>query len=123
MNPNQILANLKELLDDSSLETISALLEDPGADHTPSQLARVGSAFSELGKLLSDTARHEMLTRMSGSGSPISEDGVLFKYRAASERVSIDTALIRSTFPIEEYGGFYKKQQIRETVVIQIERE
>lgn len=123
MSESQILNELSRLLDEYGIETIGALIEDPGADHSDGELARLGKAFSDLGGMLTSTAKDKMLTHLQKSSTPLTEDGVVFKLRPGYEQHPLDTKLVKMAFPREENPGFYTTRHIKDTILIEITTE
>ena len=112
---------LGAVLPGEALERLKGMLADPGADHTPGQLARIGAAFTDVGNRLSATVRDGMYDRLAGGlgeNSRLAQDGVLFQWRAPREETAVDTKAVRSMFPKSEYSELYKTRQVRGTVAI-----
>ena len=112
---------LGPLLPGEALERLKGLLSDPGADHSPGEMARFGAAFSQIGETLTKEARDGMAARLVGGvgASGRSVDGaVMFEWRPSREYSAVDTKSVKSTFPPAEYPELYTVRHVRDTVMI-----
>lgn len=123
MTGSQILKELSRALDERALEQVDGLIEDPSADHTGGELARLGKAFNDLGKYLTDTSKTLMISSAQGSPGGVVDSSVLFKYRKGGTQTRIDSKIIRLSFPEEEYPGFYTTSEVKPSVSVQVGSE
>ena len=119
MSGAQILQELTSLLDDEAISQIGGLMEDIGADHSNGELARLGSAFTELGKLITFSVKREVIGSI-GPGMPLMEDGVMFEYRGGGTQTRVNSKIIKEQFSPVEYPELYTESHIGESVVIKI---
>ena len=110
-------------MDEYGVQVIGELLEDPGADHSDGELARLGKAFTDLGTILTSTAKSRMINYLKNSSTPLTEDGVVFTFRPGYEQHPLDTKLVKMSFPRDTNPGFYTTRSIKETVTISIATE
>ena len=98
-----------------ALEAIAVLLADPGADHTPGGLARLGAAFSAIGSQLSDAAREQ------AAANGIAEDlDVFFTARGPTAQTRVNTQYLRERFPAVNYPEMWQTVQVKGSVSIDL---
>lgn len=119
MSGAQILQELTSLLDDEAINQIGGLMEDIGADHSNGELARLGSAFTELGKLITSSVKREVIGSI-GQGMPLMEDGVMFEYRGGGSQTRVNSKIVKEMFPVPEHPELYSESHVGESVVIKI---
>ena len=99
-----------------ALECIADLMADPGADHTPGQLARLGVAFSHIGKTLTETAKQQVPL-----GAAKSEwNDVIFSWRSPSQQTRVNTAYLKERFPAVNYPEMWQTVDVAGSVVIDL---
>ena len=87
------------------------LIEDPGADHTPGELAKLGALFTEIGGILTDAARDQ------ASQNRLQEDkDVFFTYRKPGEQQRVNTAYLKEKFPAVNYPEMWQKVETKGSV-------
>ena len=101
------------------IETICGLMadltEDPGADHTPGELARLGALFTEMGGTLTDAARGQ------ASRDKLREDeDVFFTYREPGEQQRVNTAYLKEKFPPVNYPEMWQRVPTKGSVSLDL---
>ena len=101
------------------IETICGLMadltQDPGADHTPGELARLGALLTEVGGRLTDTAREQ------ASRHRLTEDkGVYFTHREQGEQHRVNTQYLREKFPAVNYPEMWTRTTTRGGVSVDL---
>ena len=94
---------------------VSSLTDDPGADHTPGEIARMGAVLAELGKTMTDTAKAQ-----AAFGGIMEDAGVEFKVRAPSTQERIDTDYMKANFPQVNYPEMWKTTAIKGSVAVDL---
>ena len=98
-----------------ALEAIAVLLADPGADHTPGGLARLGAAFSAIGTQLSTAAREQ------AAANGITEDlDVFFTAREPTSQTRVNTQYLRERFPAVNYPEMWQTVQVKGSVSVDL---
>ena len=90
-----------------------------GADHSNGELARLGSAFTEFGKLITSSVKREVIGSI-GPGMPLMEDGVMFEYRGGGTQTRVNSKIVKEMFPAPEHPELYSESHVGESVVIKI---
>ena len=101
------------------IETICGLMadltEDPGADHTPGELARLGALFTEIGGTLTGAARDQ------ASRDKLREDeDVFFTYREPGEQQRVNTEYLKKKFPPVNYPEMWQRVPTKGSVSLDL---
>ena len=98
-----------------AIEAIAMLLADPGADHTAGELAKLGAAFTFIGKGLSDAARSQAV--MYGLKA---DADVIFTYREPHVQERINTKYLKAKFPMVNYPDMWQLTEVSGSVAIDL---
>jgi len=110
-----IAEELGVVLEGESLERVIDLLAEPDGFHCAGRLARLGAAFSRVGKDLTEAAKEQMVAIPHHI-----EDGVLFKWREPTSQVRVDTVAIKRMLPAEEFPDYYREFPVKGSVSIEL---
>ena len=124
INASKVLYELSEGLlvryeDDEVLNDISALIEDPGADHSPGELAKLGKALCSLGEYLVAASKETVVSQLDSTGRA-EIDGVEFLNRNASTQTVVNSKAVREQLPPEDYPMFYTTRQTKGSIAVSV---
>ena len=103
-------------LDGGASERLRDLLEEPDAWDGAGHVARVGAAFTEIGKSLTDAAKQmaeQQIEGGVGQSARMTDGGVLFEWSPPREYVRVDAKQVKQLFPQDEYPELYGKGRSR----------
>ena len=111
----QLLRNRDGEEIEAMCNVLADLTEDPGADHTPGELARLGALLTEVGGALTDAARDQ------AAQSGLREDsGVFFTHREPGEQLRVNTAYMRQKFPAVNYPEMWTTTPVKGSVSVDL---
>ena len=99
---------------------MEGILEDPLADFTEYELARIGNAFTQLGTMITGIAKEQAMRTLGDRGAD-SFEGVTMEYKRGRVQSRLNTTVIRAKFPIEKFPRFYKKVVTKDSVAIKVD--
>ena len=123
-NASQVLYELSEGLlvrseDLETLEYIGGIIEDPGAEHSPGELAKLGKALCSLGEYLVSASRETVVSQLDSTGRA-EIDGVEFLNRNASTQTVVNSKAVREQLPPEDYPMFYTTRQTKGSIAVSV---
>ena len=118
LNTAEVVFIVAQYLGDEAADRLSAIFEDPGADHDFAQLARLGKILSDTGKHLSDGVRKSCRNHLSGG--TWAQDGVVLEFKPAHKQERINGDMVRDLYPIEERPDLYNIVPIKESVAVKV---
>ena len=114
---------LGKALPGDALEALADLLADPGADHSPGELATIGAALAQIGGDLLEQAKCDMAQRLRGglgADSCETDAGVFFRWHPPTTSQQPDARRVRALFPPTERPELYATRTRRDYVTVSL---
>ena len=115
------VGELGMVLPGDALEALKDILEDPGADHSAGQLARLGQCFTDIGAHLTTQAKQIMEPRIRGGAGASrrhAEDGAIFEWRRGGSYLRVDTMAIKALYAETENPDLYTTSERSDSISI-----
>ena len=114
------LGHLSPLLNGDALEYLAGDLADPGAEMSPGKKLQLAADCRRLAEYMETTGKAaacDMLRGGIGAAAVMTDEGVVFDYKAPGKRSNLDEPNFRHQYPEAEYESLYGQRKVETTAI------